>query len=125
MATSVQTMTLGSGLKIIRDSDADGTSEANVTGGAVTIYLIEIDNTANASTRVYLKLYNAAAPTIGTTAPDIVIPCPGGTITRAALASASGISFGTALSFACVTNGGGTAGTTAPTNDVAVAIVVG
>jgi hypothetical protein len=123
MATSIQQMTLGSSLKIIRDTDADATSESNVTGAAATISLIEVDNTANASTTVFLKLYNSAAPTIGTTAPDIVIPAGGGQIVRAALASATAISFATGLSFACVTNGGGTAGTTSPVNDVAVAIV--
>lgn len=123
MATSIQTMTLGSGLKIVRDTDADATSEANVNGGAATIYLIEIDNTTNSATTVYLKLYNATAPTIGTTAPDIIIPCPGGSIVRASLGAATAISFGTGLSFACVT-AGGTGGTGSPTNDVAVAIVI-
>lgn len=123
MAVAIQAMTLGSGLKLIRDASANATGEDNVTGAASnTIWLVLIDNTGNDAQQVFLKLYDAAAPTIGTTVPNMVIPAAGGeTVTMAIIPS--GYAFATALSFACVT-AGGTGGTTNPTNAVPVALVV-
>ena len=120
MATTKQDMDLTTGLSVLRDTDADATSEANVNTGAATLYLLSIDNTANASAKSFLKLYDATAPTIGTTAPDMIIPVPGGaTVT---LAITEGLAFLTGLSFACLTTGG-TGGITGPTSDVSVVMV--
>ena len=118
MAVSVQRPVL-TAVAIVKDTDANATSENDVKAGAATLYFVEIDNGLNA-TAVYLKLYNAAAPTVGTTVPDMILRCPGSSKFRMAIPE--GISFGTGVSFACVT-GAGTAGTTGPTNDVAVIIV--
>lgn len=123
MAVAIQAMSVASGLKLVRDADADGTGENDVDGGACTLWLVLIDNTGNDSDRVYLKLYDHASPTIGTTVNNMSIPASAGqTVTMAILPA--GLAFATALSFACVTNGGGTAGTTDPTNAVAVALVI-
>jgi hypothetical protein len=122
--TSKQDMDLVSGLSIFRIADPDGTGDAtqdDLNSGAATVYLVQITNTANLATKVYFKLYNAANPTIGTTAPDMVIPCPGGSTVKMAIIE--GCALSTALSVACVTNGGGTGGTTAPTSDVPCIIV--
>ena len=121
MAASVQAMSLVSGLKIVRDS-ALSAVDADTVSGAATIYIISIDNTANAATTVYVKLYNAAAPTLGTTAPDIIIPVIGGSTVK--VIYTGGCAFATALSIACTTTAG-TAGTTAPASGVAVAVTVG
>lgn len=120
MATTIQSPVLTSSLKIIKDTDADGTSEAGVTGASTVIYMIHVDNTLN-SAASYLKLYNAAAPTIGTTAPDIIVMAPAASVKT--LYIPEGVTFATDLSFACVTTAG-TAGTTSPTSDVAVTLVV-
>jgi hypothetical protein len=84
------------------------------------LYLVSVDNSANASAASFLKLWNAAAPTVGTTVPDMIIRVPGGATTL--LAIPEGVSFGTGLSFACVT-AGGTGGVTGPTSDVSVVLV--
>ncbi len=120
MATTKQDMDLTTGLSVVRDTDADATSEANLNSGAATLYLVSADNSANASAKSFLKLWDATAPTVGTTAPDMIIPIPGGaTVT---LAIPEGVAFTTGLSMACVT-AGGTGGITGPTGDVSVVLV--
>ena len=120
MAVTKQDMDLTTGLTVVRDTDADATSESDMNTGAATLYLVSIDNSANASQKNYLKLYDATAPTIGTTTPDMIIPCPGGsTVTLAIL---EGLSFATGISAACVT-AGGTGGITSPTSDVITVLV--
>ena len=120
MATTKQDMDLTTGLSVVRDTDANEVSEANLNTGAAVLYLVSIDNSANASAKSYFKLWNATAPTVGTTAPDMIIPVPGGaTVT---LAIPEGVSFGTGLSCACVT-AGGTGGITGPTSDVSIVLV--
>ena len=120
MVITKKEMDLTIGLSVLRDTDSDATSEANVNSGAAVLYLVSIDNSANASAKSFVKIYNATAPTIGTTAPDVIIPVPGGaTVT---LAIPDGLSLGTGLSFATVT-AGGTGGITGPTSDVSVVLV--
>lgn len=120
MAVTTQTMALTSSLKVVRDTDSDATSEANINSGAATLYLISVDNSANASAKSFLKLWNATAPTVGTTAPSMIIPVAGGaTVT---LAIMEGLSFDVGLSFATLTTGG-TGGITNPTSDVIVVLV--
>lgn len=122
MAIATQAMSVASGLKLVRDANANATAENNINGGAATLWLVLIDNTSNDTDGVYLKLYDNAAPTVGTTAPNIIIPASAGQTVTAAVVPA-GIAFATAISFACVT-AAGTAGTVAPTNAVAVALVI-
>ncbi len=123
MAVAIQAMSVASGLKLVRDADCDGTAENDVDAGSCTLWLVLIDNTGNDSDRVYLKLWDHAAPTVGTTAPNLTLPASAGqTVTMAILPA--GLAFATGLSLACVTNGGGTAGTGDPTNAVAVALVI-
>src|SRR5574341_876168 len=121
MAVTKQDMDLTTGLTIVRDTDADATGEMYMNSGAATLWLVSIDNTANASAKSYFKLWNATAPTVGTTAPDMIIPAPGGaTVT---LAIPEGLSFATGISAACVT-AGGTGGITGPTSDVVTILVI-
>ena len=121
MATTKQAMSLTSGLKVVRDTDADATGEADMGPGASTLWLVSIDNSANASQKVFFKLWDATAPTVGTTAPNMIIPAPGGaTVTLAIL---EGLSFATGISAACVT-AGGTGGITNPTSDVITVVVI-
>ena len=122
MAVASQNLDLVSGLTIVRDTDADGTSESNINTGAGILHLVRLDNTANASQAVFLKLYNNTGPTIGTTVPDVVLRAAGGAVVQMAIMQ-GGVSFGTGISFACVT-AGGTGGTTSPTSDVVVALTI-
>lgn len=121
MAVSKQNLGLTSGLTLVRDTDSDATSEDNVNSGVAVIYLIEVDNTLNANAAVYTKLYNSTGPTVGTTDPEIIVLAPKGKIQTFGVPE--GISFGTGLSFATVTTAG-TAGTTSPTGNVGVKIVL-
>lgn len=121
MATSKQDMDLTTSLTIVRDTDADGTAEANVNSGAAVLHLLQVDNTGNASAASYLKIYDATSATVGTTEPDVVIRVPGGATLK--LAIPQGLSFATGITFACVT-AGGTGGTTSPSSDVGVVMVI-
>lgn len=121
MAQNGSLISVLTGAQVIRDAALGATSDSDVGPGAQRLYLMQVDNTGNAAQKVYLKIYNSAGPTIGTTAPDIIIPIPGGSIQKVAVPE--GISFGTGISMACVT-GAGTAGVTGPTNPVIVALTM-
>ena len=108
------------------DNDTDNAFDA-ISNGATTLYGLDVDNSANTAQN-YVKLYNASAPTIGTTAPDF-IHYIAGTTTGVVTGEGAyddgrywhvwvpGLRLATNLSGACV-SAGGTAGTTDPTNAV-------
>lgn len=81
--------------------DAD---QKGIRGAATTVWLVEVDNVANASTDCYVKLYDLAAPTFGTNAPDFIGRVRGGK--KRAFTFLKGMSFGTDLSFSVVTLAG-------------------
>lgn len=110
------------GSTVVRTANFDATAANDVLTGAATMYVLEIDNTANVAQAVYGKFYNNVAPTIGTTAPDMVIGVPGGVVLDMAILP-SGFAFATSLSAACVT-AGGTAGATGPTSNVVLAMTI-
>lgn len=122
MAITISQVSNPVGTRIITDTDSDATSEDDVLSGAATVIKVEVDNSLN-GTKVYTKLANNAAPTVGTTDPDIQIPVAAGEKATLAPQPGSGIAFGTALSFWTTTEAG-TAGTTSPANDVVVKITV-
>ena len=101
------------------DVISNATSEA--IGEAKTVYAVEVDNRQN-SDDVYLKMWDAASPNVGSDDPDVVLKCHAGAIRRQTFGvPGAGVAFGTNVSFACVT-GAGTGGTTAPTNAVEVSV---
>ena len=130
MAFARTALSLASNLVEILDPAAAASAQNDVAGAAVTaLYMLEIDNSEN-EVLTYFKAYNAAAPTIGTTAPDLVIPCappdadadpPFEGITRVVIPEGIAV-FSTALSYACVTTPG-TAGTSPPAEAVAIKII--
>lgn len=115
---AVSNTALLSGASLLVDTDAGGTAVAAKASSAV-VYQIEVDNTANAAAS-YLKLYNTGSPTVGTTVPDWVVMIPASVERNITIPE--GLTFGTALSYACTT-AGGTAGSTSPTSDVIVRMV--
>ena len=119
MTLSVSTQVSPVGTKLIKQNDADENANNDVTGTSGTIYMIELDNSGNPTETVYLKIYDSAAPTIGTTAPNIIVPAPANQ--RVTLASPEGLAF-TNLSF-CVVTTAGTAGSTGPSNTVSVNMI--
>ena len=120
MAVTITPLGLDGALRIITDSDADGTAEKHVNDGAARVYMIDVDNTANAAA-TYSKYWNDSVVTVGTTVPHMILLTAAST--RRQYVFTTGGNFDTALSYAAVT-AGGTAGTTGPTSDVPIAIVV-
>jgi len=64
----------------IVDTAVTNTAVANASGssGTVTLFYVEIDNTANTATS-YLKMARAASATPSSTSPDTIMSVPGGT----------------------------------------------
>lgn len=122
MAESISPLSLSSSLLVFRETDLDATANNDIfdTAAADRIYLLHLDNTANAAQAEYAKLYNSAAPTVGTTAPDMIIPLAAGATVDVAIVG--GYNFATNCSIACVT-AAGTAGAVSPTADVVCAVV--
>ena len=106
--------------KLVLQTSATATADNNVTGAATTVFMVDIDNTANAAQPVYLKLYNNNAPTVGTTPPDCIYMVAGGV--RRVYAITEGVAFSTGLSFACVVTGG-TSGTSSPSSATVVRVL--
>lgn len=120
MAASSVTLSYASGTKIFTETDSENTGVA-VVAAAATMYLIELDNTANPSQVVYAKLYDTAgAVTVGTTVPDWVIRVPAGV--KRSISFADGFAMANGIVLATVT-AGGTGGTTSPTNAVVAKMV--
>lgn len=105
--------------QLVKQSSATASPSNNVRGGGTTIYLVRVDNSANPSQNVYLHLYNNAAPTVGTTSPDVTLLVNNADVFETIWLT--GEAFGTALSFAC-TLAGGLGGSASPTNPVIVEI---
>ena len=108
------------------DANVDQIFDA-ISNGATTLYGFYCDNSANTA-QSYVKMTNATAPTVGTTAPDIIVYIPGtttGVVTgegayddgRYYHLFVPGIRFATNLSSHVVT-AAGTAGSTDPTSNV-------
>jgi len=116
--------------KKVTDLDLDSTAE-QIDTGAKTLFGVTLDNSQNVAVS-YAKFYNSAAPTVGTTSPELVCRIAAGALvdiilsddgsgsadgwTGAAGSQVSTPQFGTALSVAGVTTGG-VAGSTPPAND--------
>ena len=118
MALSVSTQVSPVGSKLVVETSAGATADNNVLGTAGVIYMIDVDNASNGAAS-YLKVYDNAAPVVGTTPPDLIVRVAAGV--RRSLVVPEGMAYA-AVSFACVT-AGGTAGTTAPTAAVTVRMV--
>lgn len=117
MPITRQAPVLTSNYNVVRDADADATLEADAGPGGITLYELQIDNSANTAAASFVKIWNALTATVGTTAPDLIFRVPAAATLK--LAIPEGLALGTGFSFACVT-AGGTAGTTGPTSDVSL-----
>ena len=104
---------------ILTDDDVDETAVDDIFGGAGTLHGLHLENTHGA-TLAHFKAYDNADPTVGTTAPDLIIALPANTETVWFVSD--GIPF-TNLSYASVQEDG-TSGTTAPAAAVKLHAVV-
>lgn len=115
-------------VRIAYESDLDENGSLDIYGGGpVQIYGIKITNTGGSAAKTFVKLYDALAPTIGTTAPERVIHVPANaTISRMfnAEASSQGIAFSTGLSMAATSDVDASgSGNSAPADTITCAIL--
>lgn len=106
------------GVALLVDTAAGGTPVVAKASSGV-LYELELDNTANVAAS-FFKIYNVGAATVGTTVPDWVIMVPA-SVSRS-LVVPTGLTFGTAISYAATT-AGGTAGSTSPSSSFAIKMV--
>lgn len=109
------------------------TAIKDITTGAATVQAVAID--AGSADDLFVKLYDAIAPTVGTTEPEVILYAEGsgGTNGGHSLIDfrstvAGGVSLSTAITLAAVDNvgaadGPGKTGTTAPTGACKVAVL--
>ena len=115
--------TLGGGIttKVFLETDLDEGEAIKLS--ATTLYSVSLTN-ASSSTTTYLKFYDTAGTvTIGTTVPVFTVPCRPDLSGEALVIGTGGLAFSNGLQIATVTDGGGTAGTTAPSDALTVTLV--
>ena len=100
-------------------TDIENAAEAMASSSKV-LRAVTIDNAANGAV-TYVKFWNSAGPTVGTTAPDMILMCPA-SVARTYIFP-EGITFGTACEVAALTTGG-TAGTTSPTSACNIQVIL-
>ena len=128
MADILKTVTNPLGTLIFKETAANATLVANVFAKtAATLNSVKLDNSANSSEAVYLKLYENTAVdgqgvTVGTTVPVFILKCPASSTVEMYIPQ--GLTF-TASNYAhmAVTTENGIAGTTAPTGTVQVTLI--
>jgi|TARA_Y100000310_G_C20602936_1_gene774015 hypothetical protein len=109
------------GTSIVYQAQATSTGDDGLFGtGTSTLYQVSIDNTGNASTDAFVKLYNGTAASSND--PYLVLFCY--RQTKKTYAFLEGLPFSGALGLRCVT-GEATANTTSPSADVKVYLVGG
>ena len=120
MAIVQLTLDYPSGAKAFQDTDLEAVAVA-VKAASAVLYMIEIDNAANAAEAEYVKIYNTAGAVVpGTTVPDLVILIPAAV--KRTLIWPEGLTLGTGLAILASTTGG-TICTAAPTASLIVRVV--
>ena len=105
---------------VIRQTSATSTADADLlTGTTGRVYTLFVENVTGSPANAFLKIYDAKAPTVGTTDPIGVFRVRASI--NQIITFATGIKIETALSTACVQRGG-TAGTSNPATTVATTI---
>ena len=99
MAVTVSTQVNPVATKLVVDAGANSTAADNTTGGAGTLYMVEIDNSSY-GTAVYFKMVDAATTTPGTTVASMVLMVPASV--KLTYAFPTGIAFSTGFSHWCV-----------------------
>jgi hypothetical protein len=117
MAVTVTNQSNPIGSRLVNDSDVTSTAADNTTGTTGTLYMVEVDNTANSGI-VYFKMADSTDATGGGasgTAATLVLMVPGST--KMSYVFPTGIAFSAGFSHWCVT-GAAESDDTSPGNDV-------
>lgn len=111
---AVTNLTIAALASSLFQDTVNGNAAIVVKASSGTLYVVNVDNSANAAIE-YVKLWAlASAVTVGTTAPDWVLLVPASYVGTILLAPA-GLAFANGLQAATVTTAG-TAGTTSPSS---------
>ena len=128
MADILKTVSNPLGTLIFKETAANATKVANVFGKtAATLISINLNNSANSTETVYLKLYentnsDGQSITVGTTAPFFIMKCPASSSVEMYIPQ--GLAFSSSnYAHMAVTTENGIAGTTAPTGTVQVTLI--
>ena len=128
MADILKTVSNPLGTLIFKETAANATKVANVFGKtAPTLFSINLNNSANTTETVYLKLYEdtsatAQSTTVGTTVPVFIMKCPASSSVEMYIPQ--GLAFSSSnYAHMAVTTENGIAGTTAPTGTVQVTLI--
>ena len=109
---------------LVVDFNANKSVASNVTGNSSgSLYLVDVDNTANSSTSAYVKIKDAASAnssSVGTLTPHFMFVAPPGTKTSYAMPE--GQTYSAGLSVWCTTSNAAH-NITAPANAVIVRLV--
>ena len=128
MADILKTVSNPLGTLIFKETAANATLIANVFAKtAPKLISVKLDNSANTTESVYLKLYentnsDGQSITVGTTVPVFILKCPASSTVEMYIPQ--GLTF-TSSNYAhmAVTTENGIAGTTAPTGTVQVTLL--
>jgi hypothetical protein len=122
-ATTTAAITKLGGILVV-DFDSDTSVASNVTGNTSgSLYLVDVDNTANSSTSAYVRIKDAASAnsnSLGTLTPHFMFVAPPGMKTSYVMPEGQVYSAG--LSMWCTTSNA-VQNTSAPTNAVIVRLV--
>ena len=130
MADILKTVSNPLGTLIFKETAANATKVANVFGKtAPTLFSINLNNSANTTETVYLKLYEdtsatAQSTTVGTTVPVFIMKCPASSSVEMYIPQGLAFSSSNYAHMAVTTEigvGGGSA--TAPTGTVQVTLI--
>jgi len=128
MADILKTVSNPLGTLVFRETAANATIVANVFNKtAPQMFVVKLDNSANSTEAVYLKLYESTNAdggqiSVGTTVPSFVLKAPASRSVEMLIPG--GVQFATSnYAHLAVTATAGTAGTTAPTGTVSVTLI--
>ena len=97
--------------QLLFDTDVDETAETDYFAGSAVLYSIRIENSGALA---WVKLYDNAAPTVGTTHPDYILQADATTNLTWTIVDGFAMSY----TSGAATNSAGTAGTTTPAGPV-------
>jgi len=92
-----------------------------VSAASRSLFGIKIDNIANPSEEEWLKIYDHASPTVGTTVPAVIVKIPAG-VARTFIILQGNITLGSGLAYAATKTSGGVTGTADPSSALKVAL---
>ena len=103
--------------QLMFDVDVDQNAGVDVLGGSATIYSLRINNS---SSLAWVKFYDDALPTVGTTDPDYIFQADASETVVWTIVDG----FAMTILSTAATNSAGTAGTTTPPGTIKVHAVV-